>query len=304
MTDNEQHQSSVSIISGFWQRIPLVVRAVVVGFFVFAIAGSLAWTAILIVIPAPWSLVVTFVMLWAYLKYTSGSGWPASTSQSRKTYFRALRLPMPVLVWSIVAALLSVVVFQSSLVIAFRLTGFPAEKWALAADFSTFPVWQVWLFILTAALVAAITEEVGFRGYMQVPLERRYHPAVSILIVSVVFVVAHLNQAWAGGVLIVLFAISVMWGVLALAAGSLIPVIIAHFVTDIFNFSYWWTDVAGTFDRRPIGETGIDGHIVVWIILFALSLTAFVRAVCITRIVRRKIEDKPEEPHRSPEPNS
>ena len=47
-------------------------------------------------------------------------------------------------------------------------------------------------------LVAGITEEVGFRGYMQVPLEQKYGPGIAVLLVSLVFVVAHLNQAWAG----------------------------------------------------------------------------------------------------------
>ena len=74
-----------------------------------------------------------------------------------------------------------------------------------------------------AALVAGITEEVGFRGYMQVPLGKRYGPAIAITIVSIVFVLAHLNQAWAGGILIILFIISVLWGVLARVSGSLIP---------------------------------------------------------------------------------
>ena len=138
----------------------------------------------------------------------------------------------------------------------------------MAYDFADAPIWQVWLFILMAALVAGITEEVGFRGYMQVPLEGRYGPAVGITIVSMVFVGAHLNQAWAGGggILIMLFGISAVWGVLARVSGSLIPGIISHTVTDIANFSYWWTDVAGAFDKRPISETGIDSHFILWIV--------------------------------------
>lgn len=126
-----------------------------------------------------------------------------------------------------------------------------------------------------AALVAGITEEVGFRGYMQVPIEGRYHPAIGITIVSIVFVIIHLNQAWAGGILIVLLAISALWGVLALVSGSLIPVMISHTITDIVNFSYWWTDVAGSFNKRPIGETGIDIHFIVWIAILVMSVALF-----------------------------
>jgi membrane protease YdiL (CAAX protease family) len=188
----------------------------------------------------------------------------------------------------LVAALSAVAVFQSSLVIAFRIIEFPAAAWTLGVDFTGLPSWQVWLFVLTAALVAGITEEVGFRGYMQVPLEGRYRPVIGITIVSIVFVVAHLNQAWAGGILIVLFAISVMWGVIALVSGSLIPVIISHTVTDIVNFSYWWTDVAGAFDKRPIGETGIDTHFIVWIAILVASVAVFVWVARKTLDARQK----------------
>jgi len=272
---NQQSPPSASSIARLWERIPIVVRAIVEGFLVFAIVGSVAWTAIVILVPSPWLFAVTAIVLWIYLRYFNGSWWPKATSESRRLRFRAIKLPMGVWKWSLMAALVAVVVFQSSLVIAFRIIEFPASAWALGFDFNGVPTWQVWLFILTAALVAGITEEVGFRGYMQVPIEGRYRPAVSITIVSMVFVVAHLNQAWAGGILIILFAISALWGVLALVSGSLIPVMISHTVTDIINFSYWWTDVAGAFDKRPIGETGIDTHFIVWIAILVASVALF-----------------------------
>lgn len=272
----------------FWERIPVVVRAIVLGFLVFAIVGSVAWTAILILIPAPWSIVVMAIVLWIYLRYFRGSWWPKATTEARRVRFRTTRLSIGAWRWSLIAALLAVVVFQSSLVVAFRIIEFPAEAWALGYDFTDAPIWQVWLFILMAALVAGITEEVGFRGYMQVPLERRYSPAVGITIVSIVFVVAHLNQAWAGGILIILFAISALWGVLAYVSGSLVPSIISHTVTDIFNFSYWWTDVAGTFDKRPIAETGIDMHFIVWVLIFLASIALFSLAARKTLTARQE----------------
>ncbi|HEC62711.1 MAG TPA: CPBP family intramembrane metalloprotease [bacterium] len=242
----------------------------------------------MILIPAPWSIVVMAVVLWIYLRYSSGSWWPKATTESRRVRFRATKLPMRVWRWSLIAALLAAVVFHSSLVVAFRIIEFPAEAWALGYDFADAPTWQVWLFILMAALTAGITEEVGFRGYMQVPLEGRYSPVIGITIVSIVFVAAHLNQAWAGGILIILFVISVLWGVLAHVSGSLIPGMISHIVTDIVNFSYWWTDVAGAFAKRPIEETGIDTHFIVWIAVFVASLALFVLTAGKTLAVRRE----------------
>lgn len=287
---NHQSPPSASSIAGLWERIPIVARAIVVGFLVFAIVGSVAWMAIVILIPAPWSIGAMAIVLWVYLRYVSGSWWPKATTESRRVRFRATKLPMRVWKWSLIAALFAAVLLESSLVVTFRIIEFRAEAWALAYDFADAPIWQVWGFILMAALVAGITEEVGFRGYMQVPLEGRYGPAVGITIVSIMFVVLHLNQAWAGGggILIMLFGISAVWGVLARVSGSLIPGMISHTVADIVNFSYWWTDVAGAFDKRPISETGIDSHFILWIAVFVASLALFTLAARKTLAARQE----------------
>jgi membrane protease YdiL (CAAX protease family) len=130
--------------------------------------------------------------------------------------------------------------------------------------------------IVMSSLVAGICEEVGFRGYMQVPLEKRYGPVVAIAITSLMFVILHLNQAWAPPVLLHLLALGALFGVLAYASGSLIPSIVAHVAIDIVDFAYWWSDVAGRFDMQTIAKTGIDVHFAVWSLVFACSLALFV----------------------------
>jgi membrane protease YdiL (CAAX protease family) len=270
-----------------WQRIPIVVRAIVVGFVVFEI-GVGAWLAIAALIPAPWSIVIMGGVLWAYWRYFSGSWWPQSTAEVRRNRFRASNLPSAVSKWSLVAAMLFVVVVQSGFVITFRIMEFPAEAFAAGYDLGDEPIGLAWLFIIMASLVAGICEEIGFRGYMQVPLEQRYGPAASVVIVSMVFVVSHLNQAWALPILFHLAAISVMLGVLAYVSGSLIPGIIGHAAMDIPSFAYWWTDVAGTFDKRPIAETGGDVHFVVWVLIFVASVALFYWAARQTLAARRQ----------------
>jgi membrane protease YdiL (CAAX protease family) len=255
--------------------MPLVIRNIVLGLFVFALAGSVARIVILTLVPAPWSIVLMGGVLWIYWQYFSGSWWPTSTAPARRSRFRATRLSNSVWKWSLIAAGLGVVVMESGFVLTFRILEFPAEAWTLGYDFAVIPAWLAWLLVVMAALVAGITEEVGFRGYMQVPLEKRYGPAMGITIVSIVFVVFHLNQAWALPVLIHLFAMSVLWGILAYTSGSLIPGMISHAVADVFNFSYWWTDLAGAFNKRPVAETGIDAHFVVWALISAASYILF-----------------------------
>jgi membrane protease YdiL (CAAX protease family) len=278
MTDITRQQQSVdSAVIRFWRRIPVLIRAIVAGLVVFEI-GVGAWLVLAAFVPAPWSIVIMGGVLWAYWKYFGGSWWPKSTAEVRRNRFRATRMPATVWKWSLLAAMFFVVVVQSSFVVTFRLIEFPAEAFAAAYRFGEAPVWLAWLAIIMASLVAGICEEIGFRGYMQVPLEKRYGSIVGITIVSIVFVGSHLNQAWAPPILFHIFAISAMLGVLAYVSGSLIPGIIGHAVMDIPNFAYWWTDVAGTFDKRPIAETGIDAHLVVWVLLFVASLALFIWA--------------------------
>jgi len=287
MTDiDTQKESSSSAIIKRWQRVPLVVRTLVTGYVVFAIAGTAAWIAVLAMVPVPWSLPVMWIVLLLYLKYFSGSWWPKSTASARTENFRAVRLTASTWKWSLFAALLIVAIIESGLVVTFRLVEFPAEAMDMGLDYSAFPLWLVWLYVILMASVAGITEEVGFRGYMQVPLEKRYGPAAGIVFVALMFMLLHLNQAWAPFVLVHLFIIGAMWGILAYASGSLIPAIISHSIADIFSFSYWWTDIAGSFDKRPIAETGVDTHFVIWLLILGISLALFVWAVRKTQAAR------------------
>jgi len=214
-------------------------------------------------------------VLWLYWKYFSGSWWPRVTAEARRNNFRAVKLSAAVWKWGLVGALLFVVVVQSGLVMTFRIVEFPAEAFKAEYNLDALPVWIAWISIIMASLVAGICEETGFRGYMQVPLEERYGPAVGITIVSIVFLVFHLHQAWAPHVLFQIFAASVLWGILAYASGSIIPGIIGHTIMDIINFSFWWSDVAGKFERQTIAETGIDFHFITWVLIFGVAIALF-----------------------------
>lgn len=190
--------------------------------------------------------------------------------------FVGLKLSGAVWKWGLIAAMLLVIVWQAGLVATFRIIEFPQEAFTSEYNLGDAPLWLAWLFIVMSALVAGITEETGFRGYMQLPLEKRYGPIVGITIVSIVFLIIHLHQAWVTPLLFHVFVLSVMFGILAYTTGSLIPAIISHTVLDIFNFSFWWTDVAGRFERQTISETGIDPHFVIWALILVTSIALFI----------------------------
>ena len=165
----------------------------------------------------------------------------------------------------------------AGLVITFRLIEFPAEIFAKEYAFlDQVPAWAGWLYIIMISLVAGVAEETGFRGYMQVPLEKKYSRAISISIVSVIFVLVHLHQAWSGPILVHIFFISVLFGMIASYSGSLIPGILAHFIMDICNFSFWWSDLGGQFDKQPLSVSGTDIHFILWLTVFAVTLISFI----------------------------
>jgi membrane protease YdiL (CAAX protease family) len=277
---------SASTILKFWQRIPIWIRATIIGVFVSSL-GVYTWLIVGVLIPLPWPIFIMGILLWLYVKYFSGSWWPKSTIEYRKISFRSIKMSAGVWKWSLVSALLVVAIWQSGMVLTFRILEFPGDKFAAGYNLAAMPLWVAWLIVLMASLVAGICEETGYRGYMQVTLEKRYGPAVAIPIVSIMFVIIHLQQVWAPPVLFHLFTLSILLGVLAYASGSLIPSMIAHTSLDIFNFSYWWTDIAGHYNQRPIAETGIDIHFIVWSLLFVIFIVSFFWSIRKTKAARR-----------------
>jgi len=274
-TSNQTTQPQISGLAKVWQRTPVLIKAILLILLV-GMVGANGISFFLLVLPAPLVPFALIGFLFLYWKFFSGSWGPNKTAEVRKKYFRADRLSPALWKWSLLLAALFVLVVQSSFVVTFRLIQFPAERFAQGFGFESLPLWAAWSFILIASLSAGLTEEVGFRGYGQVPLEERYGPLLANIMVSVLFVIAHLNQAWAPSWLLHIFFGSFLWGLIAQASGSLLPGIIAHTVLDIFNFSYWWSDVAGKFEYQPIGITGVDLHFVVWLLVFIGSLALFI----------------------------
>jgi len=264
----------------------IVVRSVVVGILV-AFLGITFWTADFTYVPMPWSMLIMVLVLGVYIKYFSGSWWPRSSQEVRRLCFRSVSLTRAVWKWGIVAALLFVVFFESSFVVTFRLIPFPEAAFKTQYNMlNDLPIWIGWLAVIISSMVAGICEETGFRGYMQRPLEIKLGPAPALVISSFVFFVVHLSKAWAGDIIPHIFIGGFLLGLLAYSSGSLIPSIIAHTVMDICNFSYWWSNLAGNFDKKTIGVTGVDAHFIIWVLVFASSGILFVMSTNRLRRIR------------------
>jgi membrane protease YdiL (CAAX protease family) len=272
----------------YWMKLPLVVRSILSGFGVFSIGVSI-WVLLVTSVPGPWSFVLMGVILIFYWIYFSGKWKPSNTQAFRRFCMRQIKLKRKVWIWGLLSAFSLFLFVTSGLVFTFRLVEFQPEIFKTLRHLNDLPTWVAWSVIIMGSLVAGICEEIGFRGYMQAPLERKYGPVVSISIVSLVFVIVHLHQAWAAGVLVHIFVISFMIGYLAYSTQSLIPGIIAHASFDIINFSYWWSDVLGNFERKPISMTGVDSHFIITVSAVLLSIILYI--IAIRKLLKLKSAD-------------
>jgi membrane protease YdiL (CAAX protease family) len=264
--------------TGLWKRIPLVIRAVLVGLLVTEV-GIAVWGVFLATAPLPIALVATPALLVLYWLFFSGRIFWPTTMETRRENFRAVSLSPAIWTVGLGAAALFVVVLESSIFMLFRLIPYPAEQFEPLPMLGDVPTAWLWAAGIVASLVAGICEETGFRGYIQRPLELRYGPAVAIVITTAAFAALHLNQPWANTLLLPILLASTMLGALAYAARSLIPGIVGHAVMDVFNFAYWWWHLIGTYDKSTIFETGFDFDFAAWSATLAASLTLFVLAV-------------------------
>jgi membrane protease YdiL (CAAX protease family) len=137
-----------------------------------------------------------------------------------------------------------------------------------------------------SAIVAGISEEAGFRGYLQGSLERRYSSAAAIGIASVVFGLAHLTHG--AFLLAIVFDIGwgALYGLLAYRSGSILPGIVLHSSADALEFFAAWrssTSVAA----RPSGWIGSHASL-----YFSCALVVLVGSASLwafRRIPRREV---------------
>ena len=264
---------------GSWTSLLVVLRAIVTGIVIGLVAANV-WPILLLKLGMPVAAVAEGVFLGIYIWWASGGGPPRSWKASRAGSFRTGSLSRRQWAWGLVAAVCFAATVHAAIIVLFRLVPFPAAAFRTGYDFSGIPSPQMqWLAILVSAASAGICEEIGFRGYMQQPIESRHGAVVAILISSLFFTLLHLNKDWStAGMVPIVFGAGLLLGMLAWATGSLIPGIVGHTVMDVGLFAYWWSQIAGTFSERPISETGMEPRFYVecsaLVVMLLVTLTA------------------------------
>lgn len=251
--------------------------------------GQGVWGALLVAnlktTPAiPWAIPVMAVVLWLMWKYLGGSWWPRSTSEARHRYLRPNRVHGPVLAWTLLAGVLSMVTLAGYWIVLFQLVKMSPN---ILPDFSRYPMLTTVLVIGMASLVSPITEEAAFRGYCQVILEREFAGPAAVWISSVLFALAHLTHGFFWPKLLVYFLVGVVFGVTAYLTHSTIPAIPVHIIGDVTFFTLVWPNDAS---RRLVWEGGSDAwfwiHVAQAIVFTALAIPAFMRVAKLSKPLR------------------
>ncbi|HEX9652674.1 MAG TPA: type II CAAX endopeptidase family protein [bacterium] len=280
MTSNTNLLPSLLVRS--WTRVPVVVRAIIIGFVILQIGGFLPGAVLvanLTLSPTiPWFLPLVLTWLWFFWRYLNGNGWPPSTAQQRHQDLRGRPLQRRVWWWSLVAGGLGMVSIMGLIFVTSRFADLPQEAYAAPFNVSVYPPVTVVSIFLSIALVAGVVEEAAFRGYMLSQIQRRHGWIAGIVIVGLMFFVAHLGHAYATIAFLPFFLMySLLHGYLVYLTRSILSSIVLHTAADLMVLPMQFGVIkdAGDFDFVSQG----------WLTLvFAIAaLAAFHRLATITR---------------------
>jgi membrane protease YdiL (CAAX protease family) len=239
----------------------------------------------------PWALPATLFALWLFWRWSSGAWAPRSTQAARRAVTRNPRLSRRVWI-----ATLPVMASALVAIVSLRLllpSLLPVAAPAVSIDLRPYPLPTVIGLLVSIAAIAAVTEEVAIRGYLQQPLESRYGVLPAILLSGLAWWLLHIDKVTWTHLPFHLFA-SLMLGYTAWLTRSLAPSMLAHFLGDaILQPAYLFRApglVWRSLNARPVWEGAEPAALYLVFtlvaVLVASTLVAVLALVNLTRITR------------------
>ena len=261
-----------------------IVSAVILGVVVL-LAGNMPWGGIpglpgfaslnLRFAPAvPWAIVPMSLYLWIYWRFISGAIGPRDSAEWRRSNLRAHSVAGDIWGPAVLAGLLGFGALLALLAVMQRVVNLPDSPPAPTP--AGMPFITLFLLLAMASIVAGVTEEAAFRGYMQTPIERRYGVVAAILVNGAMFGLLHFPNH-PGAVLTMLpyyIAVAGVYGGLTWATDSILPALVLHAGGDVLSLTRLWTTGRAewqlTAERASlVWESGFDAA-------FAAALVALV----------------------------
>jgi membrane protease YdiL (CAAX protease family) len=258
------------------------------------LAGNLPWAALFAPLNlrffpvVPWAIVPMAIYLWLYWQFAGGRIGPRQGAATRRLNLRANPLTADAWMMAMLTGLIGFGGLLSLVALMARLVTMPSS--APIAMPAQMPAVTGLVLLVMASIVAGVTEEAGFRGYMQGPIERRYGLALGILVNGVMFGILHFpnHPGAVASMLPYYIAVAGVYGGITWATNSILPAVVLHAGGDVWSLTRLW--ITGQPEWQlgstpaSIWETGIDDAFLITAGAGIVLGTAF---VLLCRAVRR-----------------
>ncbi len=220
-----------------WNKIPAIVRAILVGM-IIQIIGVIPLFILIsknieIMPQFPLASVIGLLYIWIFWRFVSGKKGPFSPSIFRVNLSRTNKMEPKVKKWAYISGIPFTITLFSFSILGFLLTEMPLNQVQILSSLKSIPIWTSISLIFLVAFVTGVVEETAFRGYMQRIIEEKHSPVMAIIIVSLVFTIVHFMPLPVWPIFIL---VSIGWGYLAYFSGSILPGIIFHTLVDFVGF--------------------------------------------------------------------
>lgn len=246
-------------------------------------AGNLPWVVLLapanlaLVPTVPWAIVPMAIYLRLYWKYIGGRIGPSETAPTRREQLRAKPLAPRVWAMAIVSGLTGFAAILALTAAMARLVTLPSGQILFPTGV---PAVTAATLLVMASLVAGVTEEAAFRGYMQGPIERRYGLLVAIMVNGTAFGLLHFpNHPDAVIPMLPYYiAVAAVYSGLTWATNSILPAVALHVGGDVWSLGRLWLTGRPEWQRSDaplalVWNGGVDASFL-WACALVVTCTA------------------------------
>lgn len=222
----------------------------------------------------PWAVLPMALYLLAYWWFLDGRLGDPESAPRRRANLRARPLALRMWAASLGVGLVGFGALIAALVAVARVVELPAGP---PIDGAGMPAATVVALLVMQSLVAGVSEEAAFRGYLQSMIEREHGLVVAILVGGTLFGLLHFGNH-PGDVLRMLpyyLAVSAVYGGITWAADSVLPAVVLHSAGDVVMLTrWWWTGrpewQLGPAAAVPAAGRGLDAPFLTAVLLAAV----------------------------------
>lgn len=267
------------------RKIASVLWAGIIAYLI-ALALQGVWTALLVAnlrtkSAIPWCVPAMAALLIPAWLWLGGRFAPSRSSEYRRQHLRAFKIESTLFIKAVLAGIVGLVALCGLWIVLAETVEVPTSS---LPDLKSYSALMAYSIIGFGAIVGAVLEEAGFRGYAQVMLMRNFRPATAALITSGLFAIG--PHPPAHGFLLpkigFYFLVALLLAAVTELTGSILPAIVVHVLGLAIFFTLIWPKDTS---RRLIWNDGAHA----WFWIHVLQLVA---CSALTLLFLRRLSSK------------